>query len=91
MTNEERIKADAAKTYPLTNGNDLETGKRIGYIAGATAENSREQERDTIFKDAMQQVLNVASWADDPYKSTLRKVVNNALEQWKGKEVEDDA
>lgn len=31
------IVTDAANEYPLTDGNDMETGKRIGYIAGATA------------------------------------------------------
>lgn len=54
----DRINKDAAKKYPLTNGNDLETGKRIGYIAGATAENELAHEELKDAQDAAAMFCN---------------------------------
>lgn len=88
---QERIESQAenyADKYLNGRVNTLEHGISVdGYIAGATAEAERAQEKENIFNDVMQQVLNVASWSDDPYKSTLRRVVEKAQQQWKeGKE-----
>lgn len=86
MTNEERIKADAEADFKNAKVEWSEAyalGRHDGYIAGATAENDRAQHNEKVFEDTMQRILNVASWADDPYKNTLRRVVSTAKEQWK--------
>lgn len=93
-TTQDRINDDAKNEYPPEGFMISEPSYvllRKGYVAGATAENSRAQEREKVFEDVMQRVLSIASWADDPYKSTLMRVVRNAQEQWKdgkGKEVD---
>lgn len=69
-----------------TDNNDYVRGYKDGKIAGATAEHDRAKHKDEVFEDTMQRILNIASWADDPYKSTLQRVARTAREQWEGKE-----
>lgn len=104
MTNEERIKADAVKAYPLTNGNALETGKRIGYIAGATAAHERAQKRMQRLIDVLVKIVQSPVPANErEYMSwfvTAKNIAggaiseweaDNEIDQWKsGKEVGDE-
>lgn len=48
------------------------------------------EHNEKVFEDTMQRILNIASWADDPYKSTLIRVVSTAKEQWKSGKEEDE-
>lgn len=87
---QERIKADAAKYTNKTDeslrGKSSDYGRRIskldglesGYIAGATAENSKVQ----ILVDALVAIGN--GCATPQYRA------NSAIAQWKGKEVSDE-
>lgn len=89
MTNEERIKADAeAYARQFKYGFDY---RKPAYIDGATAENSRTQ----VLVDFIQEIIDfppaqskaaMSEWIDK-YRDEARVL----LEQWKGKEVGDDA
>lgn len=76
---EERIKADAeAYVEPIKNVRQR-YAQYIGYIAGATAENSRAQ----VLVDALEWIKTYG-----PVNNLTVKFIDKALEQWKGKEVE---
>lgn len=75
---QERMKADAKKAHP----NSWQYQERIGYIAGATAENDRAK----VLVDALEALKEGAE------NHTIR-FIDKALEQWKsgkGKEVGDE-
>ncbi len=86
MTNEERIKADAKKAYPIS----WQYQERIGYIAGAAAEHDRAQQITDRLGIALENIYNIHShlWSEFD-----RKEITSILEQWKsgkGKEVGDE-
>lgn len=89
MTNEERIKADA-EAY-AEKENSAYVNDYNGYIEGATAENSRAQ----VLVDALGEVAKLASiWPQHGLAplwviNAIEKKLTSALEQWKGRGVED--
>lgn len=90
MTNEERIKADAEKYFPCTvNNSPLHVKavehQRIGYIAGATAENAYMQP----VIDAAEKVAKIFAH-DGEHGTCAICQLARALKQWKsGKGVGD--
>lgn len=96
---QERIKADAEKQFPCTIKNSplhvkAVEHQRIGYIAGATAENERAQ----VLVDALEIVLR--SWDEAKLNAVRRDkkvyvdpadiaIAKERLLQWKRKEVEN--
>lgn len=86
MTNEERIKADAKKAYPVS----WQYQERIGYIAGATAEHDRAQRGIDLLQKMVNEFIGAAEMSDKDYDKQLIKKAKAFLEQWKGKEVEPE-
>jgi len=81
---EEKIKADAEKLYPLAASHTITDGPRAGYIAGATAENTRAQ----ALVDALELIKRSLSGINDIVTNDVVSIAETSLQQWKGKDVE---
>lgn len=79
---QERIKADAIRMYPLTASHTHTDGPRTGYIAGATETTTRAQ----VLVDALVSIKNKLNWIENAEELDI---IREALQQWKGKEVEN--
>lgn len=84
MTQQERIKADAEKAFPMRD--TFHNIQRLGYIAGATA----EQQRAQVLVDALESIIKNGENIRATYKvgkpAFYIKVAREAIEQWKGTE-----
>lgn len=80
---QERIVNNALK-YAASSGNEMIA--RLGYIAGATAENSRAQELINALEE-IERRIKVGKAGASYQIEMIRPIVNKALQQWKeGKE-----
>lgn len=101
---QERIKANAWSNAESKCGEEVtpyRSGYFYGYIAGATAENSRAQKRTQELIDVFKKIVHAPVPANErEYMAWFVAVKNiaggviseweadNEIEQWKGKEVE---
>ena len=90
-TQDRILKAASDYADKMDANNDYQNGRKcgceMGYIAGATAENSRAQ----VLVDALEEIerrIKVGKAGASYQIEMIRPVVIKALEQWKGKEVE---